>query len=472
MQKKVTPLGLITLLVWFVLLLPSIAGYIQKSTMTDFYKNYFGIIGLRYGNLLEPLVLTLVFTAAFILYLKAIKACWEWISPGEVLAWTAAFTVSLLFLFPFTCQDVYYYIATGQLQSHYQANPYLTSAHQIAGWSADPFLSTTRWGFLVNVYGPVWTQITHGLTSLAGNHLWLAVLLFKLFAGLVHLLNTVLIGLTAGRMNANPVQAMLVYGWNPLLLFELPGHAHNDALLLTFVILAFYALSRGRDVFAIPFLTLAALVKYTPVLLIPFFGLWLIAKRRLKALMLGCLISLILLLTAWVPYWEGIETLSGLSRQMNFYSIKSLHSLSFQALHAWLPEIPRLVVFEAAAKGLLAMFMLVFIYLLFKLWGNGREANLEALAKFSIAVIIGYLLLANKWFQPWYLAWLIPLAALIKLPHPMAYTALLLSFSAELSRVPQLLMGNTGLYVQLAALGITWFPLLLYRRLKHFCQKT
>jgi len=49
-------------------------------------------------------------------------------------------------------------------------------------------------------------------------------------------------------------------------------------------------------------------------------------KKHFKVLITGCLISALILPAAWIAYWKGLKTLTGLSRQMNFYSLKSLHS--------------------------------------------------------------------------------------------------------------------------------------------------
>ncbi|GAB6157526.1 hypothetical protein JCM39194_07260 [Desulfotomaculum varum] len=437
-------------------------GYINRAGIKDYYHNYFALLGIAAGRITEPLILTLVFTLAFVFYLQAIRNCPKEASPLAVLAWTGTFTACLLLMFPFACKDVFYYLAIGRLQSYYQVNPYFVTAHQIAGWSADPFLSNTGWGFLLNVYGPVWTKVSHWLVVAAANHLWQAVAVFKLWAALLHLLNTLLVGKTARRLGLPTAQSMLIYGWNPLLLFELPGHAHNDALLLTFVLLAFYALSCGWASWHLPCLTMAALVKYTPVLLMPLGFLWLLMKRQYQALAAGCLLSTLLTAAAWTPYWQGFATLKGLFRQMNFYSLKSLHYISVQALQAWFSQLPKTFIFTATANFLLLFFLLLYVCHLVKFVARERQSGLDRLVVASSLAFLGYLLLATKWFQPWYMAWLIPLAALIRWPLPPVCLLLLLSYTAELSRIPLLLTQHNGISIQLAAFLIIWLPLLCY----------
>ncbi|RYD02210.1 hypothetical protein N752_26245 [Desulforamulus aquiferis] len=306
MSYRLVLQGSLITLAWILLVIPSIVGYLKGTSYTVFYRSY--ILGqMQKTPLLDSILLGVVFLIVFVLYFWTLRINLLNISSMTIFVWTAVFTVILVLLFPYTCHDVFYYIATGQQQSQYQINPYLTSVHQMPDWRSDPLLSNTRWGFLLHVYGPLWAKVSSILIALASNSLWAALFIFKAFAGLVHLLNLVLIGLTARRLNLNTSWAMLAYGWNPLLLFELPGHAHNDALLLTFIILALYFLTISKGLFSIPALTLAATVKYTSILLIPLFAVWLLLQRKIKPLILGGLISLGLLLAAWYPIGKALR---------------------------------------------------------------------------------------------------------------------------------------------------------------------
>ncbi|AEG60221.1 hypothetical protein V6C32_05835 [Desulforamulus ruminis] len=443
---------------WFLLLLPSLIGYWGGYPLNPLSSSYVLINQLEWLQRLgQSLFLGLIFGGVFFLYFCSIGAKAKVKEKKSILGWTAVFTLILVLTFPFACQDVFYYMSTGRLQSFYQVNPYLTSARQISGWSSDPFLSSTGWGFLTSVYGPLWTAISGWTVSLAGNHFYPALFLFKLLAGLVHLFNTALVGLTARKINLNPAQAMLIYGWNPLLLFELPGHAHNDALLLTFLILAVYALSTVRGIFTLPGLILAALIKYTPVLLIPHFALWLYQKGRQQALLWGSLLSLGVISLTFYPYWEGLKTLEGLNRQINFYSIKSLHALISAILYQLFPGYPKEILFYGISLGLSCLFLAL---LLRDLWQQrSHPASLGHLMNSGIWILVLYLLLANKWFQPWYLAWLVPLAALTPWPNPLSQMALFLTLTAELSRIPQMLFANVSFYVQLTTFLIAWLPM-------------
>ena len=67
--------------------------------------------------------------------------------------------------------------------------------------------------------------------------------------GLVaHLTNAFLIWLIVGRLSPHrQLLGTLLYAWNPLCLLEFCASAHNDAVMLTFLLLGIYCLLRGWE---------------------------------------------------------------------------------------------------------------------------------------------------------------------------------------------------------------------------------
>ncbi|ABO50420.1 hypothetical protein Dred_1899 [Desulforamulus reducens MI-1] len=468
MTNSLGSLGWKTFFLWLVLLIPGIVGFLKGQGFNDLYKNYWGQL-LPSANLhvTEAVVLIFIFVPVFLLYWRAIKISRR-SRLVEVTAWTTLFTVTLMLLFPFACDDIYYYIASGQLQATYEMNPYFKTAHQVSHWSMDPFLRTTGWGFLLSPYGPIWNMTSSLLVVSANDQFWLAVGLFKAFAGLLHMINFFLIGFIAKQLDLHPSQAMTIYGWNPLILFELPGHAHNDVLLLLFLIIAFVCLATKWKLLALPFLTLSAMVKYTSVLLGPLIMLWLLHKKKYLPLVFGTFLSILLIPLVWIPYWNGLDTLEGLFRQINFYSIKSLHYLLLNSLPQWFPHMLKTQAFLLSSWVMLVLFGITYFLLLFFLWRQKKQLDIIGLARFGCIAFLLYLFFVNKWFQPWYFSWMIPLVALTRWPCAISLTALLLSCTAELSRVPQLLFENNGFLVQVLTVIIIWLPLVTYRQIKNF----
>ncbi len=168
-----------------------------------------------------------------------------------MLGATLLFGVTLLLLPSLPSDDVFSYILYGRISAVHGANPLIATP---ADFPNDPFLSLVFWRDVRSVYGPVWLLLSSGLSLLAqalGGSLVVYVLLFKLLGLAAHLGNTLLIWAILGRLApkrpGRQLLGTLVYAWNPLCLLEFCASAHNDAVMLFFLLLAVYCLVRdGR----------------------------------------------------------------------------------------------------------------------------------------------------------------------------------------------------------------------------------
>jgi len=110
--------------------------------------------------------------------------------------------------------------------------------------------------------------------------------------------------------------ALVALWWNPAVIVETAGEAHNDALVVVAVLLALWALRRRWPVLAVAALTSATLMKYTPVLL----GLPCLAyawraglvSRRAIAWSVG--VGAVLVVGCFYVFWAGSATFDGLRR--------------------------------------------------------------------------------------------------------------------------------------------------------------
>ena len=70
------------------------------------------------------------------------------------------------------------------------------------------------------------------------------------------------------------------FAWNPLILLESAGNGHNDILMVFFLLLAVYFAASDRPWLVIPALVLSISTKFVPVLVFPFFLLYLIRREE------------------------------------------------------------------------------------------------------------------------------------------------------------------------------------------------
>ena len=91
------------------------------------------------------------------------------------------------------------------------------------------------------------------------------------------------------RLKKIPVRNILLYALNPLVIVELTGNVHFEALLICFLVFTFYFLEKNKLVMVALFWALAICSKLLPVMLAPLFlmylGFWRFIKTGLLTLL-------------------------------------------------------------------------------------------------------------------------------------------------------------------------------------------
>src|SRR5262245_14553495 len=164
------------------------------------------------------------------------------------LGTTALFALTLALLPSLPSDDLFSYILYGRISAVHHANPLVVLP---SDFPHDPFLQMVYWRDVRSVYGPIWLALSGGLSLVAealGGSLAVYTALFKLLGVAAHLLNAWLIWQILGRLAPKArLLGTLFYAWSPLCLLEFGASAHNDALMLTFLLLGVYCLTRGTN---------------------------------------------------------------------------------------------------------------------------------------------------------------------------------------------------------------------------------
>jgi len=254
--------------------------------------------------------------------------------------------------------DIFSYILYGRISAVHHANPLITTP---ATFTGDPYLPLVFWRNTRSVYGPVWLLLSGGLSLVAqalGGSLVVYVALFKLLGLLAHLANALLIWRILGRIAPRrQLSGTLFYAWNPLCLLEFCASGHNDAVMLTLLLLGVYCLlradaqpgtrpgaARSWEVSALVAFGLSISTKYVPLILLPFFVVaiagWLALRNAqgtgaasgqasaggaagrgvngrlvwMVALGVGWRVGVVALalLASALPYWAGAQTFGAL----------------------------------------------------------------------------------------------------------------------------------------------------------------
>jgi hypothetical protein len=361
-----------------------------------------------------------------------------------ILACSAVFCLELTFAYPATAVDVFGYIAHGRVLSLHQVNPFIQPPNQFPG---DPILPFLAYPDEPSQYGPVWVLLGGGLSLLAQGNLLTEVLLYKAVAALAHLAGGAVVFQIARSLDAPQPRAAacaLVYLWNPMLLWEMVGNAHNDGLMMLCGLLAAWLFVRGKYVLVLPALVLGALVKVPLILAAPVFviGLW--HRNRARAVE-GALLGLALAAAVYRPFWEGPSTLTALRRTDLFTaSLGSVLRLSLT------PSLGQPEATSLARYVSLGGFVVVALAAVAQAVRTTSSQEVLRLAYFTL---LAALLLATTWFQAWYVVW--PLAFGAALPEPRRHLEVaLLSLGGLLQYFVFIYLWVMGLFPPSENLGV------------------
>lgn len=375
-----------------------------------------------------------------------------------VLTGTLLFSLTLLPINPAGSHDVYHNVADARTVWRYHANPLVLPPN---AFPDDPFYPyVPAWQDFPSVYGPVWYAISALTVPLAGDGLWANLLAQKLIAVAFLVGTTALAMLTAGRIRPGAtVTAGVLVGWNPLLLFETAGNAHNDIVMVFFALAALYAVARRWWVAVFPLLALSVASKYVLVLLGPVLLIWMLRRRDVphRQVALSLLLGGVVGAAVYAPFFAGADMLAAFQRQSSF-NTSSPGSL----LHAVL--MARFGLDEAEALRtvkliVVPLYLTAYMLLLARI---PADPGLVTLIRTCFWAVFLLLVIATWWFWPWYLVFLVPFGALLPGSRP-ARVGTLFALAAMLMYIPYfwLLNGNWLLHHALTAATAFLPPLLV-----------
>ncbi len=155
-----------------------------------------------------------------------------------VVGCAVLFRLTLLVLPGLFSTDVFSYVMYGRIAGISGQNPYVLAP---SSFPSDPFLSWVFpfWRDQTSVYGPLWTDFSALLARVSGGlGNFEQVMVYRgslaaIEAGTLGVLWWVL-GKTKPK---GRLACWAMYAWNPLVLFDLVGGAHNDVMMVALLLL-------------------------------------------------------------------------------------------------------------------------------------------------------------------------------------------------------------------------------------------
>jgi hypothetical protein len=365
-------------------------------------------------------------------YVAALVVLSRWSSDNRlattlVVGFTAIFHVTFLVMPGLYSTDIFSYVMYGRIAGVYAQNPYVMAP---SGFATDQFLSWVFpfWRDTPSVYGPLWTDLSTLLSSLTANMSALdQVLTYKLLVWTAALVNLGLVWLLCGRaawLRGPRLACFALYAWNPVVLLELAGNAHNDALMLLLLLLSVLPLTARRLrqrhwLMAILLATLGALIKYTTALVIPFYMAAGVRSWRIAFAVVAAVAGLFLVV--WWPYLQFSVGLADAAR--GALVINSIPDLIGRfAAELGVPTDLALT----WSRGVCAL-----AYLSVLVWDCVRVRRLRtplATLEASARALLLLPLLVLTWVWSWYFTWSVALAAAIGIRTRLAQV--IVAFSA------------------------------------------
>ena len=314
---------------------------------------------------------------------------------------------------PMALTDVFNYINYGRMEVVHHLNPYTTIP--ILEPHSDPSYAVSNWHQLLSPYGPLFTLLTFAVVPLGVAASFWGLKLILVAASLATI---ALVWRCARLLGRDPVAAIVLVGLNPIVLVWGLGGDHNDSLMLLLIMLGFFLLLRARptgvgdrrggparwllplsptEIVAGCTFVAAAAIKASAGVLIPVVLAGLLrSRRRLVQVMLGMLLAAAAVGGAsLIAFGLHVPDLSTQSRLVTSESVPNLIGLAVGA--GGETESLRL-----ALSGVLAACVLACCVYAWR-----RQESLVASGWASVALLV-----TLSWVLPWYVLWVLPLAAL------------------------------------------------------------
>jgi hypothetical protein len=218
---------------------------LSATTHTGFFPRWMAgpLGGLLPGLTRSPTKLKYLFTGALVVmyasYLLALKYV-PLLRARWAIAAVLAVHVSFLLAPPLALTDVFNYVNYGRMEVVHHLNPYTTIP--ILEPHGDPSYYLSNWHQLLSPYGPLFTLMTFALVPLGVAASFWAI---KAILGAVSLATILLVWKCARLLGRDPIAAIVLVGLNPIVLVWGLGGDHNDFLMVFCIVLGFYLLLRS-----------------------------------------------------------------------------------------------------------------------------------------------------------------------------------------------------------------------------------
>jgi hypothetical protein len=316
-----------------------------------------------------------------------------------LLAAIAAVHVIFFLSPPLLLTDLFNYLNYARMGAVHGLNPYV---HLPLAVSQDPAYRFTTWHHLRSPYGPLFTLGTYVLAPFS---LPVGYWGFKLAVMLASIGCLALVWSCAKRLGRSPVSAVAFVGLNPLFVVYGLGGQHNDVFMMLLVLTGVYLILRLREEFGAAALVFAVAIKASAGVLLPVMLLG--ARRRLRALAGAAVGAALIASVSLAAFGAHLPNDASQSRLVVPFGLANDlgMALGLGGVTAHLRLALELVLLAGTVVASIVAW---------RMRERPAPAGSGPAWLVGAATVSLLLVLTLTWVMPWYVFWVLPLAALVK----------------------------------------------------------
>ena len=412
MQTFLKNIKALFIIMAIIFAIPSYVYLFNNKTLLNFDGNleYCFLLTNNINRLYQAIIYTIIITIIVIIYFMIIKFRKQiFKNVNQIFIFITIVSSIFVFVVPFWCSDVFYYLGIGRLAEEYHQNPYYTDMKSFIdnneiNMEKDTVMQKgykNYWAKTTVVYGAVWTIICSIISFLSLGRLELGLLIFKIINLLIHIGNCYLL-FKISKKKVFPI----LYGLNPFILIEGIANVHNDLFVIFFLLLSLYQLLNKKSIIScLLYLALATDIKYFTILFLPFIIIYYYKNQDIKTRIINCIkfgsLFILFVIIPYIVFFKDFRIFMGLLTQRERIA-KGLYLF----ISEYFNNPPGLT--EYIKTIALAIFTVIYfntcVSLLFS-----KTIIFSKQMKIVYLFLLAFLFLLITNFQPWYFIWLSPL---------------------------------------------------------------
>ena len=253
---------------------------LSKESLVRTMQTSFQYVGWYLRDLSTYLYIGLITLMTFLFVITVSRVAVYKVTQKTITLSILVIAIILTLSYSAFSYDIFNYIFDAKIITHYQLNPYLNKALDFPN---DPMLSFMRSTHRVYPYGPSWLLVTVPFSYIGMNIFIVTFFLFKALSTFSYIATCYLLYVTAKKLGIkNPLLAVSLFAFNPLVLIEGLVSAHNEIVMMAIVMLAFYLLISKQKTRSLIAFVFSIGIKYTTVFLAPIFIASIFTKKYLE----------------------------------------------------------------------------------------------------------------------------------------------------------------------------------------------